>query len=89
MEEQLIKTRVLFISHIHADHNLGILNLVSERNRLLRKKNIDSKLFLVMPFNVYNWYISYNHTIEDLSPGCQVLFTQFLEEHLAHHQPSV
>lgn len=33
-----LKTRIIFITHIHSDHNLGILDFIAERNKLLRKK---------------------------------------------------
>lgn len=69
---------MIFITHIHSDHNLGILNLISERERLLKQRRESCKLFLVIPFNVFNWYASYNQTVEDLSANCQVLFTQVL-----------
>ena len=78
LSEELLKLRVIFITHIHSDHNLGILNLISERQRLLRERNEHSKLFLIIPFNVYNWYAEYNQIIEDLSLSCDVLFTQVL-----------
>ena len=77
-QQQLIKLRVIFITHIHADHNLGILNLIHERNKLLKKYGLNQKLFLIIPFNVYNWYISYCNTVEKLSQGCDVVFTQVL-----------
>ena len=33
-----LNTRVIFITHIHSDHNLGILDFIAERNKLLRRK---------------------------------------------------
>ena len=66
-EDELEKLKVIFITHIHSDHNLGILNLISERQRLLKARGRESKLWLIIPFNVFNWYAEYNATLEDLS----------------------
>ncbi len=32
-----MKIKVIFITHIHSDHNLGILNLISERKKIMKK----------------------------------------------------
>jgi hypothetical protein len=44
----------------------------------MRRHKVNEKLFLVLPFNVYNWYEEFNRTIEDLTVGCDVIFTQIL-----------
>lgn len=38
MDRILLNTKIIFITHIHSDHNLGILDLVAQRNKLLREK---------------------------------------------------
>lgn len=55
----VLSIRVIFITHIHSDHNLGILDLISERNKLMKKYKRDDKLFLIIPFNVLPWFKSY------------------------------
>ena len=35
VNEALIKLRVTFITHIHGDHQLGILKIMTERDKLL------------------------------------------------------
>ncbi len=35
VDEVLFKTRVMFITHIHGDHQLGILKMIYERDSLL------------------------------------------------------
>jgi ribonuclease BN (tRNA processing enzyme) len=74
----LLKIRIIFITHIHSDHNLGILNMISQRNKLMKARNNQEKLFLIIPFNVYNWYVEYCNKIDDLNEGCHVIFTQIL-----------
>lgn len=34
IEKVLMSLRVIFITHVHSDHHLGILNLISERKKL-------------------------------------------------------
>ncbi len=74
----MLKIRIIFITHIHSDHNLGILNMISQRNKLMKARNNQEKLFLIIPFNVYNWYVEYCNKIDDLNEGCHVIFTQIL-----------
>ncbi len=38
IDDLLLTMRIIFITHIHSDHNLGILDTIAERNKLLRKK---------------------------------------------------
>lgn len=38
IDEIVLQTKIIFITHIHSDHNLGILDLISQRNKLLRAK---------------------------------------------------
>lgn len=38
IDEVILNIRTIFITHIHSDHNLGVLDLISERNKLLRRK---------------------------------------------------
>jgi ribonuclease Z len=35
VDNVLLKTRVIFITHIHGDHQLGILKMMQERDILL------------------------------------------------------
>lgn len=66
IDDILLTLRVIFITHIHSDHNLGILDTIAERNKLLKKKykgDIEefnkNKLFLIIPYNVLPWIHSY------------------------------
>lgn len=80
-EEVLLGLRIIFISHIHSDHNLGLLDTISERNKLLRKHKLDpnqNKLYLILPANVVPWYNSFCKNVENLNEGCDVIFIQAL-----------
>ena len=93
IDQVVLSTRIIFITHIHSDHNLGILDFIAERNKLLRQKyhrssypNEESyqqaikndKVFLIIPYNVLPWFDSYVQKVEYLLEGCEVLFVQTL-----------
>ena len=44
----------------------------------MKARNSQEKLFLIIPFNVYNWYVEYCNKVDDLNEGCYVIFTQIL-----------
>jgi hypothetical protein len=52
--------------------------MISQRNKLMKERNNQEKLFLIIPFNVYNWYVEYCNKVDDLNEGCYVIFTQIL-----------
>ena len=83
IDDVLMALRVIFITHIHSDHNLGILDTIAQRNKLLRERfqgNEEQisqhKTFLIIPYNVVPWFHSYVNNVENLLEGCEVLFVQ-------------
>ena len=67
---KLLKTKVIFVTHCHSDHVLGIMEFISQRNKAMTDQNISNKLFLVIPANVIPWFHYYCQQIEDVSVGC-------------------
>lgn len=45
----LLTLRMVFITHIHGDHQLGILKIMLERDRLLSDEDPDNRLYIVTP----------------------------------------
>lgn len=74
VDDRVLSIRVIFITHIHSDHNLGILNLLAKRKKLCEAKGIKSDIFLIVPYNMAPWLYAYNEFIENLGVKC--LFTQ-------------
>ena len=56
--EKLLKTKVLFITHCHSDHMLGVMQFISKRNILKKEIGFD-KLYLIIPSNMIPWYEKY------------------------------
>ena len=40
LEKKLLSLKVIFMTHLHADHNLGIIDLIKKRIDLLKRKNL-------------------------------------------------
>jgi ribonuclease BN (tRNA processing enzyme) len=60
VDECLLKTRCIFITHIHGDHQLGVLKIMLERDRLLppvdpTRNDSDKKLYIVTPTPMMAW----------------------------------
>ena len=80
-EARLLSLKIIFITHIHSDHNLGLLDVISHRNKVLQERGIsmqENKLFLVLPANVVPWFNTFCESVEDLRVGCEVVFIQSL-----------
>jgi len=51
VDEVIMKTRVIFITHIHGDHQLGIIKMMQERDLLLAKTKPEERqpMYIVVP----------------------------------------
>ncbi|KAJ9473834.1 Ribonuclease Z [Pseudozyma hubeiensis] len=80
VDDILREMRVLFISHIHADHHIGLIRLLLERRKLQPRP--DKPLYLVGTGFVHNYLEEYEQ-IEKLGLDEDVIFV--LNDHLDHH----
>jgi ribonuclease BN (tRNA processing enzyme) len=55
VDQVLLQTKVAFITHIHGDHQLGILKIMYERDLLLEKFDPLNKLYVVTPTPMMSW----------------------------------
>jgi hypothetical protein len=65
---------------------LGILDLISQRNALIKKRKMnveENKLFLIIPANVVPWFHSFCQNIENLQDCASVVFIQSLNNEVS------
>lgn len=51
--------RVVFITHIHGDHQLGILRLMAERDKLISESDPNNRLYVVTPAPMWGYIDKY------------------------------
>ena len=54
------KLRAVFISHLHADHHIGLVGLLKGRKRVLPQ----SPAFLIAPKQIMSWLKLYHYCFE-------------------------
>ncbi|CAH1794270.1 unnamed protein product, partial [Owenia fusiformis] len=71
----------LYVSHMHADHHLGLITLVKARKEAFKEKNKDvTPLLIVGPWNLRRWFNSVHYNIEHLKWDVKVLPLQEMVE---------
>ncbi|KAJ3219425.1 hypothetical protein HDU67_001256 [Dinochytrium kinnereticum] len=63
LSEVLKSLKLVFVSHMHADHHLGIFRILAERRKILNGES--APFFIVGPPKYQNWLEEYSE-IEDL-----------------------
>ena len=54
VSEVLLKTKVIFITHIHGDHSLGVIKMMHERDILLSTHE-KTPMYIVAPVPILDW----------------------------------
>ena len=62
IEKALQKLQFIYISHLHADHHLGIFNILKMWKKLV---SLQAKLLIVAPREFWTWILEYSD-IEDV-----------------------
>jgi ribonuclease BN (tRNA processing enzyme) len=57
----LVATRVVFITHIHGDHQLGVIKIMLERDLLMQALPVEQRttLYIVTPSPMMDWMLQY------------------------------
>ncbi|XP_037935740.1 ribonuclease Z, mitochondrial [Teleopsis dalmanni] len=64
-EEVIRNLNVIYVSHLHADHHIGLIGLLNERQRLLNDNS--QKVLLLAPKQIEPWLNFYNESIESIT----------------------
>lgn len=66
-QEVLVGLSAVYISHLHADHHLGLIGIIKERKRAFEKKGKEiEKLYLLAPSNISIFLCMYHSKFEDV-----------------------
>ncbi|CAO3625090.1 unnamed protein product [Cunninghamella blakesleeana] len=57
IEKELLDLRGIFVSHLHADHHLGVIHLLNKRREC---KRAVPPIFIIGPYNFQRWLLEYN-----------------------------
>lgn len=80
IDQILIDLNIIYISHFHFDHHLGVFEVLRKRKDALRKKNASSSenpLFLIIPKNLSLWIFNFCTFIEKID-DFHIVFTSEL-----------
>ncbi|KAJ1658309.1 hypothetical protein IWQ61_002432 [Dispira simplex] len=61
IEECMAQLHLIYVSHMHADHHIGLAGVLSHWNRLTRAQGITRNLTIIGPPQLLLWLIEYNH----------------------------
>lgn len=62
IEDELLKIKCIFVSHIHADHHLGLIRILKARHEVTHEP-----VLLIGPQAIQDWLKDYSDTYEDVS----------------------
>lgn len=74
---ELCRLRAVFISHLHADHHIGLVALLKARRRALQTENVSSsspaQLLLLAPAQILAWLRFYDRRFERIDDCYDVI----------------
>lgn len=68
LDDNLRKLKSIFISHLHADHHIGLIGLIQRR-----KKVTNEPVILFLPQPVINWLTEYNAEFEEIDECYKII----------------
>lgn len=67
VEKILANLNIIFISHLHADHHIGLINLLKHRRKVIGNLNVKcNKVFLLAPITMMFWLSKYQEQFEEI-----------------------
>ncbi|XP_053087258.1 zinc phosphodiesterase ELAC protein 2 [Pangasianodon hypophthalmus] len=81
VDEMLAKLSTVFVSHIHADHHTGLINLLLQRERALRMMGkAFTPVYLVAPAQIMTWLNQYHDHCQEILSHVNFIPAKYLCE---------
>ncbi|KAM7145362.1 zinc phosphodiesterase ELAC protein 2 [Macrochelys suwanniensis] len=81
VDKILCNTAAVFVSHIHADHHTGLLNILLERQRAFASLGQPSSpLLLIAPTQIMAWLHQYHDNCQEILGHVNMIPARFLVE---------
>ncbi|XP_063148646.1 zinc phosphodiesterase ELAC protein 2 [Candoia aspera] len=89
IDKILCNIAAVFISHIHADHHTGLLNILLQRHRaLVSRGESPNPLLMVAPTILMTWLNQYHDHCQEILGHINMIPAQFLKENSEVFKPS-
>uniref|UniRef100_A0A7N4P9Q3 Zinc phosphodiesterase ELAC protein 2 n=1 Tax=Sarcophilus harrisii TaxID=9305 RepID=A0A7N4P9Q3_SARHA len=86
----LVNIAAVFVSHIHADHHTGLLNILLQRNRALASVGKSSiPLLLVAPTQVMTWLQQYHDHCQEILGAVSMIPAKCLQKGTEVSKPMI
>lgn len=73
----LANIKVVYISHLHADHHIGLVGLLQGRRRALERLKLEKNpMYLLAPYQISSWLNFYDNCFEDILNEIQLIPNQ-------------
>lgn len=66
LDRVLRRLKCVFISHIHADHHLGLIHILKKRETIDMESDVADDLVIIGPAKIRKWLEEYNRFCEDI-----------------------
>uniref|UniRef100_A0A8C5SXS1 Zinc phosphodiesterase ELAC protein 2 n=1 Tax=Laticauda laticaudata TaxID=8630 RepID=A0A8C5SXS1_LATLA len=89
IDKMLCNIAAIFVSHIHADHHTGLLNILLQRHRaLVSQGEPHNPLLLVAPTILKTWLHQYHDNCQQILGHIKMIPAQFLKENANVFKPN-
>ncbi|XP_043819231.1 zinc phosphodiesterase ELAC protein 2 isoform X2 [Dromiciops gliroides] len=86
----LVNIAAVFVSHIHADHHTGLLNILLQRKRALKSLGKSpSPLLLIAPTQVMIWLQQYHDHCQEILGAVNMIPAKCLQEGIEVSKPMI
>lgn len=74
-ENVLSDLKAIYVSHLHADHHIGLIGVLSARQKMRKDRllKIDQPIYLLAPVQIMTWLNFYHRRFTELNEEFQIV----------------